>query len=379
MKAVGIIVEYNPFHNGHLYHLNKVREKYSDHVIIAIMSGNYVQRGEVSLISKLDKTKLALYFGVDIVLDLPFVYATESADFFAFNSIKVLNHFQVDIIVFGSESNNIDMYYEAANIQLFDERYNILVKQELSNGFNYPTACSRALKLMGKAEVNLPNDILGLAYTKAIIKNNYNIQVDVIKRTNDFHSLEIAEVASATSIRNAVLQSEDFKIAVPKYTYETINNSITLNNDDYFDYLKYKIVTTPAKTLANIHLVDEGIEYKIKSEISLVSNYDELVKSVASKRYTYSRINRILLNVLMNYTKTERKNVENNNYNRVLGFSKKGRVYLKYLKELGVEYDVNFKNIDNTVSKLEKRASLLYNLKNYDYRENFEVVRNENN
>lgn len=119
MKAVGVVVEYNPFHNGHLYHLNYVKEKYSDHIVIAIMSGNFVQRGEVSILSKWDKTKIALEYGVDIVLDLPFVYANESADFFALNSLKILNHFKVSKIVFGSESGQKDLYYKYANIQLY--------------------------------------------------------------------------------------------------------------------------------------------------------------------------------------------------------------------------------------------------------------------
>ncbi len=146
MKAVGIVVEYNPFHNGHLYHLNQVKKKYADYIVIAIMSGNFVQRGGVSILSKWEKTKIALDSGVDIVLDLPFVYANESADFFAINSLKILNNFKVSNIVFGSESGNPDLYYKYANIQLNNDGYNEIVKKYLSEGYNYPTSCSLALK-----------------------------------------------------------------------------------------------------------------------------------------------------------------------------------------------------------------------------------------
>lgn len=374
MKAVGVVVEYNPFHNGHLYHLNKVREMYPNHIVIAIMSGNYMQRGQVSLISKWDKTKLALYYGVDIVLDLPFVLANESADYFAHNSIKILNHFKVEKVVFGCESSDVSLYYKLANIQLNSQEYNEYVKQNMLDGLNYPTACSKALAMIGEREINLPNDILGLAYTKTIIENNYDMDIDVVKRTNDFHSTTIEKIASATSIRNALLNNNDFKIAVPSYTYEILTSTKITSNDDIFNFLKYKIISSSANELALIHLIDEGLEYKIKKSIYKVNDFDSLVKEIASKRYTYSRVSRILLNILVNYTKEERNLISSLNYNRVLGFSKVGQKYLKYLKKLDVSYDVNIKTVKNTISDIEYRASQIYTLINSEYNENEKIV-----
>lgn len=377
MKAIGVIVEYNPFHNGHLYHLNKVKEMYPSHIVIAIMSGNFVQRGDVSILSKWDKTEIAINYGVDIVLDLPFVYANESADFFAASSLKILNHFNVSHILFGSECGDKSLYYKYAKIQLENNEYNEYVKEFLNQGKNYPSACSLALKKITGEEVNLPNDILGLAYTKAIINNNYNIEVDVITRTNSYHSLELEEVSSATSIRNAIENSDNFDIAVPSYTNEKLKDSKLYFTDELFELIKYKITVSTAEQLSLIHLVDEGIENRLKAIIASCNCFDQLVKQVSSKRYTYSRVSRMLFNILMNYTKQERMEIESCSYNRVLGFSKDGQDYLKYLNSLEIDYDISIKNIDNTISDVEYRCSAVINLIDKDYIENNKIKRKE--
>lgn len=374
MKAVGVVVEYNPFHNGHLYHLNYVKEKYSDHIVIAIMSGNFVQRGEVSILSKWDKTKIALEYGVDIVLDLPFVYANESADFFALNSLKILNHFKVSKIVFGSESGQKDLYYKYANIQLYNDSYNDLVRTFLKQGNNYPTACSNALKSITDEEVNLPNDILGLAYTKAIIAHNMEIDIDVVLRTNNYHGLEIEEISSATSIRNAIVNNAEFDIAVPKYTREVLETSKLFFSDDFYTLLKYRILSSSLEELQKIHLVEEGIENRLKSVVKLHDDYESLTKAIASKRYTYSRVSRMLYNILINYTKEERAAIDNCTYKRVLGFSSKGQGYLKYLKKRGIEFNINIKSIENTISEVEYRASSILSIVESTYHENEKII-----
>ncbi len=374
MEAIGIIVEYNPFHNGHLYHLTEVKKRYPNHVIIAIMSGNYMQRGQVSLVSKWDKTKMALYFGVDLVLDLPFVLANESADYFANNSVKILNHFKVAKIVFGCETADACLYFKLAKIQLSNDLYNEYVKQSMLDGLNYPTACSKALEMIGEREINLPNDILGLAYAKSIVANEFEIEIDLIKRTNSYHSTEIQTVSSATSIRNAIINDLDFKVAVPEYTYNLLSSVVITTNESYFNYLRYKIISASLAELANIHLVDEGLEHKIKKSVETANTFNELVQLIASKRYTYSRVSRILLNILINYTKQEQKQVLETNYYRVLGFSTLGQSYLKELKKQGVVFSTNIKTIDNVISAIEYRASKIFSLENPIYRENKKVV-----
>ncbi len=370
MKAVGIIVEYNPFHNGHLYHLEYVKKKYPNYCIIAIMSGNFMQRGQVSLISKWDKTEMALHYGVDIVLDLPFVFANESADFFASNTIKILNHFKIEKIIFGSESNDKELYYELAKIQLYNDQYNIIVRQYLRAGLNYPTACSRALSDIEARTVKMPNDILGLAYVKAIMKNNFKIGIDVLQRTNSFHSTEISSIASATSIRKAIQSNKSYQVAVPEFTYQKIMATNVYDNDMFLSFLRYKITSSTLDDLKRIHLVDEGIEARIQSVIIECSCYDDLVKAIATKRYTNSRVSRMLLNILMNFTKAERELIENQTYYRVLGFSIVGQSYLSYLKKLGVSYDVSIKNIKNNIADIEYRCSRIIRLINRSYNEN---------
>ncbi len=379
MNAVGIVVEYNPFHNGHLYHLNEVKKRYPNSVIIAIMSGNFVQRGQVSLVSKWDKTAMALNFGVDLVLDLPFVFANEAADHFAMHSLKILNDFKVSTLVFGCETEDKDRYYRLAKIQLFNKNYNQFVKQKMDEGMNYPTACSKALEAIGETEVNLPNDILGLAYTKVIIANDYSIEIDLVKRTNDFHSIEIQNVSSATSIRNAILKNKDYKISVPNYTYSILQNTIITTNDSFYSFLKYKIIQSSVEDLRKIHLVDEGLEFKIKRSVLKTENFDELVKDIASKRYTHARVSRILFNILLNYTKQEKLKVRMLKYNRVLGFSECGQEYLRFLKKQNVDFTCNFKNINNVVADIEHRASLIVALVNKKYLENKKVVKNNKN
>ena len=162
---IGIICEYNPFHYGHLYHVNKIKEMYPDSNIILVMSGWITERGDLSLIDKFKKSEIALSYGVNLVVELPFKYI-QSADYFAKGAISILNKLNCDVIVFGSESNNVDNLINLANIQLNNKKYDKLVKDYLKEGINYPTAMSKALKTISGNTVDTPNDILGLSYVK---------------------------------------------------------------------------------------------------------------------------------------------------------------------------------------------------------------------
>ena len=169
MKKIGIICEYNPFHNGHIYHLKKIKEMYNDSLIILVMSSSFTERGELSILNKWEKTEIALNYGVDLVIELPFEFASQSADIFARGAVTLLKELQVDTIVFGSESNNIDSLKELAKIQLKNKKYDKLVKKYMDDGINYPTAMNKALNDLGGKSINHPNDLLGLSYIKEII------------------------------------------------------------------------------------------------------------------------------------------------------------------------------------------------------------------
>ncbi|HHW68951.1 MAG TPA: nucleotidyltransferase family protein, partial [Tenericutes bacterium] len=143
MKSVGLICEYNPFHNGHLYHLNKIKEMFKDYVVILVLTGNFTQRGDASILNKWDKTDIALHYGIDIVIELPFVFSTQSADTFAKGSIQILEHMKVEHLVFGSESNDIDLLKKLANIQINNIEYETRVKNYVNDGLSYPSAVSK--------------------------------------------------------------------------------------------------------------------------------------------------------------------------------------------------------------------------------------------
>lgn len=358
MKSVGIICEYNPFHNGHLYHINKVKEMFPNHTIILVMSGNFTERGDVSLINKWDKTEIALYYGVDIVVELPYVFAVESADKFAKASLEILNHLDVECIVFGSESNNIEKLKEIANIQINNKKYDKLVKEYLSLGINYPTALSKAIYTLTNKKIDKPNDILALSYIREIIKNNYKIEPISIKRNNDYNSLELNNgITSATSIRYALENNEDINNYVPSKTLEYLNNPIFNNN--YFSLLKYKILTE--KDLSIYQTVDEGIENRLKKFIINSKDLNEFILKVKTKRYTYNKLNRMFNHIICNFTKEEANKFTEIEYIRILGFSYKGRSYLnKVKKDVEIPIITNFSNIKSDMLDVEFRVTCCY-------------------
>ena len=359
MKSVGIICEYNPFHNGHLYHINKIKEMFPEHNIILVLSPSFTERGEISILNKFDKTKIALEYGVDLVVELPFLFATQSADIFATGAISILNHLKCDYLVFGSESNNVDDLIMLANTQL-NKNYDKLVKKYLDSGINYPTAMSKALKELTNIEIKNPNDLLGLSYVKEIIKNNYNIKPITIQRTNDYHNLKVkGKIVSASAIRNLISNKKNIKKYVPTLTYKLINK----NNfsEKLFNLLKYKIIST--KDLSIYQTVDEGIENRINKYIINSNSLDELIKNIKTKRYTYNKISRMFIHILCDFTKEEANKFNNISYIRVLGFNNKGKLYLsKIKKDIDIPIITNPKNYNIDMLNLEHRITNIYNL-----------------
>lgn len=360
MKSVGIICEYNPFHNGHLYHINKVKEIFPDYTIILIQSSSFTERGEVSIINKFDKTKIALNYGVDLVVELPFVFSTQSADIFAKGSLSLLNHLNCEYLVFGSESNDINSLKELAKIQLKNKKYDKLVKKYMDDGINYPTAMNKALNDLGGKSISNPNDLLGLSYIKEIIKNNYNITPVSIERTNDYHSLKTNnKIISASAIRNLIKNKKRFKKYVPSLSYKYINK----NNLDtkLFELLKYKINSD--NNLSLYQTVDEGIENRITKYINSTTSLDELISKIKTKRYTYNKISRMLIHILCNFTKEEANKFKEITYIRILGFNDKGKNYLNTIKKnSSIPIITNPKNSNDEMLNLEHRVTNIYNV-----------------
>lgn len=359
MINVGIICEYNPFHNGHIYHINKIKEMYPDSRVILVMSGNFLQRGDTSLINKWDKTKIALNHGIDLVVELPFVFATQGADKFAHGAIQILNNLGVDKVVFGSECNNIDLLKKLANIQINNKDYDLLVKKYVDKGINYPTAMSMALKDLGGNTIDNPNDILGLCYIKELLILNSNIEPICIKRTSDYHSNELCDICSASAIREAIRFNKDISNYIPSDSLQYINKNC--NIDNYFSFLKYKIMT--CEDLSNYVTVDDGIKYRIKKYINTCNSLEELIQCVKTKRYTYNRIKRMLLHILCNFTNSENEKCSDIHYIRILGFNSFGRDFLNSVKNnCSVPIISNFSSLNDIMLDIEFRSTCVYSL-----------------
>ena len=358
MKIIGIIAEYNPFHLGHVYQIKKTKELYPDSLIIAIISPCFTQRGEISLLNKWDKTKICLENDIDLVVELPTLYATQSADIFAYGALKILNALHIDTLVFGTETDNVNEIINLANIQLHNDNYDKLVKKYLSDGINYPSAMSKALKTISNIKIDKPNDLLALSYIKEIIRNNYPITPISIKRTNDYHGKEIkSNIINASLIRELLNNNQDISKYVPKLTLEYINNKANLNNA--YTYLQYNIINNKDH-LDEYLTIDEGIENRIIKQAASSHNWQELVMNIKTKRYTYNKINRMLMHILLNIKKED--NIKEI-YIRILGFNNQGRTYLNSIKkDINLPIYTNYKPNKSKVFDLEYNVTYIYSL-----------------
>lgn len=360
MKVCGIIVEYNPLHNGHLHHINKTKEITGCDVLIACMSPNFTQRGEPAIINKFIRTQYALESGIDIIIELPSVAAIQSAEHFAKIAIDLLNQAQVDIIVFGSECDDINNLINLAKISI-TPAYQALVKEYLANGQRYATACNLAFNAIGLQQITSPNDILGLNYLKAIYKNNYNIIPYTIKRTNEFHSLDITKIASATAIRQALAHKNSISDTTPLDDL-LCNSDELVYIDDFFTLLQYQLYTKEASYINNIHGFEEGLEYRFLKYIKLSNNMNDFINQVSTKRYPKTRIQRAIVALLVNLSKEDVKTYKYN-YLRILGMSLIGQKHLKKIKDT-TNFSILTKLSDVQSSELwiEQKFTALYSL-----------------
>ncbi|MBN3534562.1 nucleotidyltransferase [Mycoplasma procyoni] len=293
--AIAVIAEYNPFHNGHKYQLEYIKKHFPNDKVYIILSGKYVQRGELAVASFEQRKQMALQHGADEVIELPFEYATQAAHIFAKGAIDIIAKHNIDKLLFGSESDDVESLVKIAETIYYNEEiYNKLLKGFLKQGFSFPNASAKALGELTGAEITMPNDILGLEYIKAIVFNNYNIKPYTIKRTVGFHSEQTNEnFASASLIRKMIFAGED----VSKYTpmkFETLPDRI----ENYYKDFQEIVRNTPAEELAKNPMISEGMENLFKKNID-IETYEEFVNKTNSKRYTSSRIKRVMLWVLL--------------------------------------------------------------------------------
>ena len=368
MKVLGLILELNPPHHGHKYFIDKAIELVKPDVTIAVISTNFTMRGDISVINKFDKTNFCLDNNIDLVLELPYIAAVASADYFCSNAVNILNSFNVTDIAFGCELANINKLKKLNNY-LKNPKYNEALKEYLQKGFSYSNACNKALMTMTKdleliENFSMPNNTLAIQYINTIEsikeKNNKEINIHLIQRieNNYFDTIASTRIASATSIRNLMMNYED-------YSEYIVNNDIK-----YLDINKaYEKLLTIIKStfilkndiyeIRDLLGVKEGIENRLDNVVGLSNSYDELVQNACTKRYSQNYIKRLLLNIILKVP----DQVQKVNYLRVLGFNKTGESHIKTLpKAIKEEIITTYKGSLTTPSKYELKATKLYGL-----------------
>jgi predicted nucleotidyltransferase len=381
VEAAGIIVEYNPFHNGHYYHLQKTKEITKADCIIAVMSGNFLQRGEPALVSKWFRTKMALEAGVDVVVELPYAFATQHAEIFANGAISILHSLYCKYICFGSESGKIEDFTQALYFFKKNEQsYHSLVRSLLKNGMSYPKALATAYQQLQPQHVQLdlgkPNNILGFHYVKAISEQQSHIVPTTIPRTSaQYHDEHFTSnnIASATSIRKSVFENKgnlsSIKPYVPKATYQLLQEYFqqyqTFHSwGDYFSLLKYKILTSTPSELQNIYEIEEGIEYRMIDTIREAASFHEFMAKLKTKRYTWTRLQRMCVHILTNTKKEQMAKIPESKtspYIRLLGMSKKGQEYIRTVKKkLEIPLIAKVSSFNDELLFLDIKASQTY-------------------
>ncbi len=350
LEVIGIVCEYNPFHNGHIHHIKRIKELYPDSIIVLALNGYFLQRGEISILTKEDKTKIALEHQVDIVIDVPIIYGTQSADNFAYAAVYVLNKLKVNRIIFGSETNDIEKIIHIAK-ESDSKAYAKEIKKLLEKGLNYPTALAQSLKTDFSF---MPNDLLGISYVKAILKINKKIIPQTIQRTSNYLDTSSCEdIISASNIRHKIKNKQNIDKYLPKKAFDKI---IDIDYQKYFDLLKTIIVRSD--DLDTILDVDEGIENRLKEMILKTDNIEDFVNKIKTRRYTYNKINRMLIHILLGIKKTDAKAPIT--YLHLLGINSKGRNYLKSIRkdiDIPFNFDKQSKNYD-----YEQKAVYIYDI-----------------
>lgn len=350
MSVIGIVAEYNPFHSGHEFLLNQARLVAENDPIIVIMSGNYVQRGQMAIMDKWQRAKAVLNSGADLVFELPFSFAVQPADIFANGSIKMLSDLGASELFFGVEDANLNFSYLGQKIsqipksrldfsdytQTYATQYNEMIAREIGH------------------EVNQPNMMLAVAYAVASEQLENPLHLHPVTRLGSGHDdplLQDKIISSATAIRNYCLHHPDNLIELKKYLPkgELIaleKQKVYPNWNLLFKFLKYRIESASVENLRLIYQMSEGLEYKMKEEIHTAEDFTSFLRQIKSKRYTYARLRRLCLYTLLNVTADEMQASYQDTSTLLLGYNNRGRNYLKKIRK-DVELPI--------ISKVDKR------------------------
>ncbi len=352
MKTCGIITEYNPFHNGHAYHISKARELSGCDVLIAVMSGNFVQRGEPAIIDKWQRTRAAIENGVDLVLELPFAFVMQSATQFGENAVRILAMARADSIVFGSETDNLDELKEISEMSFNIDNF----KENMKQGYSYPKSYGFMADSYG------PNDILAISYLRALKEYPDITPYSILRSGNNYHDSLLTEdrLPSGAAIRKGLKDNIDVSFHTPMAAQLTNYPSPSLC--DYYPYIRTVLLTNPLQELEKIFLMDEGIEHHLVKQAELYDDFNEFLDHCVTRRYTRSRIQRTLCQLLVHNTKADMAALPEYDKLRVLGFNDTGKEYLRYLQEKEVRVANHFTANIKPYRDLEYRAAVVYSM-----------------
>lgn len=387
MKLTGIVVEYNPFHNGHEYHIKKSMERTNCDGIVAVMSGNFVQRGLPAIIDKWERAKMALLNGVDLVIELPVIYSVSSAEFFSFGAVSLLNNIGViENICFGCETEDSEALFHIAKI-LNNEplEYKLLLNNYLDLGNSFPKARTMALEKYYKTHcdehditsiISLPNNILGIEYYKSLIKLNSRITAFPIKRLGSNYNDKLLnnKLASATAIREFFKGNKNIENVRDYLPLNSFNILSYLYNKNYplvsgsemLDFIKYRFYSGD-KTLNKLPDASEGLDNRIYNFIDKSSSLNSLIEMVKTKRYTYSRISRLLCQYFLLFDRFNYSELRSLQcpYARILGFNNKGREIIREMKKnSSIPIITKIPNEINGTLKADIYATKAYSLLN---------------
>lgn len=341
MKACGIVAEYNPFHKGHAYQIERARAQTGAEVIIAVMSGNFLQRGEPAIVDKWTRTQMALSAGVDLIVELPVIWSIQPADYFAEGAIRILNTLNIDYLSFGTEAGTAHDFLKAANFLLQNEK-RISEEIKKSTEMNMPYA-KKMEEIIFKLNPDFPLDLaspnlqLALSYQKEILKQGMGNKIDVfpIERIGAAYGEENidnhSEITSATAIRKAVFRGEDISSYLKERSTFFFNQKIAekVSWENYFLLLKYQLTVKSKSELKEIYQMTEGLENRLKNFIEESNSFEEFINKVKTKRYTRTRLQRLLSYVLLNIKKADVEEAFTSQPSvRILGFNQNGQSYL---------------------------------------------------
>ncbi|MFS0727796.1 nucleotidyltransferase [Paenibacillus sp. 1P07SE] len=390
MRTVGLIVEYNPFHNGHLYHMQQSVKQTGAEAVVAVMSGHFLQRGEPALLDKWARTEMALAGGCDLVIELPIAYAAQPAEWFAYGAVSLLEATGVvDALCFGSESGDLERLARSARL-LADEppRFKELLHAVLGQGSSYPAAYAAAadayLREQGTPETALPdlaspNNSLGLHYLMALERISSPIRpYTVLRQKAGYHQEDITDsrIASATAIRQLLASGgalRDIAPYVPASTLTILEREwhagrAPVSWESFVPQLLHLLASSSAERLSSLHGMSEGLQYRLLRALPQLqaADFEQLLALVKTRRYTRTKLQRVLLAVLLGHSRDELKPARLGTgiqYIRVLGFTGTGQKLLARMRKqarLPVLLSAARPPADLPYLELDVRASAVY-------------------